>query len=280
MLCPSLILRDARTFSTSVIGSTHRIYDLASRALSTRFWVAIILLVAATIPASAQLYVDDEFSGVPNFGYELDYPGDYLIQTFTVHHNGPLVSVGVQISQDFLTQTLAPPVDDLHVRLVRTDSQGVPLINEVLAAQTIDRSSVPLSYDSLAFSNVDLSSWNVFVHAGDVLGIAVTSDQAYYTDPYPYQHYHYLWHGDLDDPHPGGGFYVYSPIVFGPAPFLLGHATPPIDADAMGYRVILNTPEPASIWLLAIAMTCLAMYRHCSKLQRVAIDRDLRHCNE
>jgi hypothetical protein len=230
--------------------------------------------------ATAQPYVDDEFSGSPNFGYELDYPGDYLIQTFTVYHNGPLVSVGVQISQDFLVKTLAPPVDDLHLRLVRTDSQGVPLINDVLATQTIDRGSVPLSYSSTAFSTVDLSSSNVYVHAGDVIGIAVTSDQADYSDPYPSAHYHYIWHGLTDDPHPGGGFYVYSPIVFGPAPFLLGHRDPPIEADDMGYRVILNTPEPASILLLAIALTSFGMFRLFRQLRRVVNDHNLPLRNE
>jgi hypothetical protein len=53
--------------------------------------------------AHASVIVDQEvvtYADTGYIGYILDYPGDYLAQTFTVHHTGRLVGIGLQVSLD------------------------------------------------------------------------------------------------------------------------------------------------------------------------------------
>src|SRR5262245_59937356 len=90
-----------------------------------------LLFLALSTSASAQTIVDQEFPGWATVGYYLDYPGDTMAQTFTLRHAGRLVEVDIRVGLD----GDQPPIDDLTVKLVRTDAQGAPLIDDVLASR-------------------------------------------------------------------------------------------------------------------------------------------------
>ena len=167
----------------------------------------IFLLVLLAMTASktfAATIVDQQFRG-SNFNYYLDYPGDYMAQTFTVRNSGKLASVGVGISISGYPWT-KPPADDLYIKVTRSDASGAPAIDQVLASRSYiwtevrDRTSTTL--------NFDVSSWNIPVTVGEVLAIVVSSNHTAYTSPDSRSSQHYLWRGHKSDPHPAGDFYL------------------------------------------------------------------------
>ena len=105
-------------------------------------------------------------------------------------------------------------MDDLHLKLVRTTASGVPAINEVLAEATIDWRDLPISIRPGPFTDVDLSKSNIQVTAGDVLAIALSSDQVYYLNPMVGTEY--AWYRATRNKLSGGEYYIYSPLLFGP----------------------------------------------------------------
>lgn len=196
--------------------------------------------------------VDQEFLTSNSAGYILDYPGDHIAQTFTVGHGGQLVGLGVQVSL-FGFPGDPPVTDDLLVRLIQTDSMGVPAIGEVLASHTISRNDVPDSLPADEVLEIDLTEWNVRAQAGDVFAIALSSDHTYHSHSSPYMQY--SWHMSFRNPHPGGEFYIHSPTIYGPDPHLVTvPLDPPEDTLDMGFRVIINVPEPESVLLLAVGL--------------------------
>jgi hypothetical protein len=221
-----------------------------------------VLLVQAT---HAAVLLDQEVATYPDVGstnYDLDYPGDYMAQTFTVNHTGQLVGVGLQVSlSGFGYATYhETPIDDLHVKLVRTDSTGAPVIGNVLAEATIGRSSLPVASQPGPFSELDLSSWHVHVATGDQLAVVLSSNQTYYIMPHVGTDY--IWYLNVHDVLPGGEFSIYSPKLYGPAPltnYYISGDDRTIDA---AYRVFIDAvPEPASISLATIAVLLYAVSR-------------------
>jgi hypothetical protein len=201
-----------------------------------------------------QAVVDQEYLGNYSTGYYLDYSGDYMAQTFTVRNSGQLVGLGIQVGL-YGYPNYAPPIDDLHVRLVRTDASGVPAVDQVLASGSYTWHEVPdFSYHPDYYLGFDLTSSNVAVSAGDVLAIVLSSNQTAYSGPgntYLENHFNYTWHGMFQDPFPGGAFYLYSPRQFGPAPHLkIDNYDPPSSRD-MGFRVLVNVPEPSTLAMIA-----------------------------
>jgi hypothetical protein len=212
--------------------------------------VTIITLLIQS--AQAAVVVDQQVeSSLVN--YDLDYPDDYLAQTFTVNHMGQLVGVGLQVSLDgFPDATNETPIDDLHVKIVRTDAQGAPVLSEVLAETQIDRSSLPRASQPGPFTDLDLSNWHIQVAIGDQLAMVLTSNQTYYIKPHVGTDY--IWYQNVHDVLPGGEFSIYSPELYGPEPltnYYISGDDRTIDA---GYRVFIDAvPEPASISLGALA---------------------------
>lgn len=212
----------------------------------------LMLMVALAKASPAAVVLDQEFMVPPGTGlnYYLDYPGDYLAQTFTVRNRGELAGVGVQASISI--PYLGEAIDDLHIRVTRIDSQGYPLMNQVLAEGVISPAALPVaaSVSPATITDVDLSSWRVPVAAGDQLAILFSSEQTYYVrKPGPA----YVWFRQLHNPHPGGDYMCYSPQLYGPAPLRdiwLGGGDKRIDA---GFRVYVNAiPEPCSLGLLTV----------------------------
>src|SRR5262249_16769356 len=144
-------------------------------------------------------------------GYILDYPGDFMAQTFTINNTGILAGAAVQVSlagyEDYGALT-----DDLYVSIMRVDSLGRPNKNHVLATRTISRNDVT-GDSGIPMSEVDFSSANLHVHAGETLALALSSSHTYYAfDPLE-NVFQYNWHRSFFGTHPGGEFYVYSPLV-------------------------------------------------------------------
>jgi hypothetical protein len=113
----------------------------------------------------------------------------------------------------------------------------------------------PFIYDR--YVDFDVSSWNIQVAEGDVLAIALSSDQAAYLPSGKKSlndNRNYDWWTSAGDRHPGGDFYLYSPILFGPKPhkFVDRWRDPtwplfPESPRDMGFRVMILVPEAASI---------------------------------
>jgi hypothetical protein len=215
------------------------------------------LLLATTAQATPEVVLDQEFPGFNWIAYYLDYPGDYMAQTFTVRHTGRLQSIGIAVELGGYSDD-KPPVDDLHVRLVNTDEAGAPNIDSILASRDYSWREIP-RYPFLfdRYVDFDVSSWNIQVAEGDVLAIALSSDQAAYIPPGKgnlNDNRNYDWWTSAGDRHPGGDFYLYSPILFGPKPhkFIDKWRDPawplyPESPRDMGFRVLVVIPEPASI---------------------------------
>jgi hypothetical protein len=221
--------------------------------MQNRIIVTLLVCLIGRV-ATADVIVDQENIGSCCFGSSLDYPGDYMIQTFTVNNSGQLAGVGVQVSIWGATGD-APVTDDLHVTLMRTDSSGVPAIGEVLTSRVISRYDVPGWSDKVPMLDIDVSSIGLDVQAGDVLAIALSSNHTY--SNYPRNYRDFVWHAMPWNPHPGGAFYRYIPAEYGPTPHLVSDRyEPPGNTRDMGFRVLINVPEPLS---LATIVPLLAM---------------------
>jgi hypothetical protein len=210
-------------------------------------WIKSLLLVCSfASPLWGEIVVDQQFlTSKPR--YILDYPGDYIAQTFTVRNTGKVVGIGIQVSVRGY-QNYKPVTDDLLVRLVRADVSGVPAIDEVLASQTVPRSQVRRSLPADELIELDVRNANALVHKGDILAIALSSNHTYYAHPYNYLDY--VWHGEFYDAHPGGDFYIYSPNIYGLEPRKVVDRRSPPNSSDMAFRITINrVPEPASIVL-------------------------------
>jgi hypothetical protein len=226
-----------------------------------RIWITSVLITSSLAPAlRADVVVDQENYGWCCIGYSLDYPGgDYMAQTFTVNHTGHLVEVGIQVSLIGNDSRIGIS-DDLHVKLIRTDSAGAPDISQVLASRSVSPLDIPFWSDSVPVLAVDFSDDRLQVHSGEKLAIALISDHTAYSHSLDYADY--MWHLDPFDPLPGGDHYVYSPTIFGPEPFFrFNLVNPEITRDA-GFRVLIDVvPEPSAIVLVAIAWVTLRSRR-------------------
>jgi hypothetical protein len=210
--------------------------------------ILIFLLVASC--ADAQVIVDQEFVAPTNVGYFLDYPGDYMAQTFTVRNSGRLVQLAVQVvNRGGPVQV----IDDLYMKLVRTDSAGSPVISDVLSSRTISRFAVPTSDSPVSMIPIDLTSDNLQMHVGDVLAITLSSNN---TDANAGDG-QYVWKEDFFDRISGGKFFVYSPRIFGPAPFYKWNTANPTITNDAGYRIFIQpVPEPTALNLALVG--CIA----------------------
>lgn len=218
-----------------------------------RFLIAIVLLVGVPQYALAlDTIVDQEHLASTSIGYILDYPGDYMAQTFTVRNTGKLTSVEVQVGLSGYSH-YSPVTDDLLMRVIATDASGNPDIDQVLASHLIPRTHPALaSRDEMI--PVDLSSLDLQVSAGDTLAIALSSDHTYYDENGTRRRdeYDYVWMLRTRNSHPGGDFYLYSLNLFGPEPWhWMDNYDPPDNTRDMGFRVFVEVPEPAA-WLLAL----------------------------
>ncbi len=225
--------------------------------------LACCLLATWASAATAGVIVDQEYAVPPGIGdlqYFLDYPGDHMAQTFTVAHSGKLTGVGVQVSLTVSPLLLRPPIDDLHVKVVRTDPAGFALISDVLAEGTISYLDLPLDhpFEPAQITDVDLTSWHAQVTAGEKLAIALSSAQTNHSGPSSGANYLLWW--ALYNPHPGGEFSVYSPQLYGPTPlrdWLRNHPNPTVDT---GFRVYVNVvAEPATGGALVALASCLRL---------------------
>jgi hypothetical protein len=227
---------------------------------------ALVLATLCASPSTAALIIDQEHDvrshrGVSN--YYLDYPGDYMQQTFTVRNSGMLMGVGVQVSITVNTNTPHPePIDDLHVRVVRTGTDGFGLPTQVLAEASIVPASLSTTFGGVpgAIIDVDLSTHHAHVVAGERLSIQLSSMQTDNSGPQPGSNY--LWFRSLYNPHPGGEYSTFSPKLYGPTPLRdiwLGGGDSTLDA---GFRVYVDTiPEPCSLALISFCSATIALVR-------------------
>ena len=222
--------------------------------MQNRIIVTLLVCLVSRV-ATADVVVDQENIGSCCGGYVLDYPGDYIAQTFTANNTGLLVGVGVQVSISGYAN-YAPVTDDLHVTLMRTDASGAPAIGEILASQVISRYDLPERIDNDPMFDLDFSYAGLNVHAGDILAIALSSNHTYYS--YPNNYKQFLWRTTFWNPHPGGAFYIYSPPLYGPTPHLVSdYVEPPNNTRDMGFRVLIDTPEPSSLAMIVPLLTVL-----------------------
>jgi hypothetical protein len=225
---------------------------------------ALLLALVLTSPASAEIVLDQEYALGPggSLNYYLDYPGDHLAQTFTVKNSGILTSLGIQVSLTAHDRIYDMPIDDLHISVVRVDSNGFAIISDVLAKGTISPIGLPVTRNATPgpMANVDISSWNARVNAGDQLAITFASEQTYYTGTA--RATNYMWFRSTRDNHPGGRFSIYSPKLYGATPlwdFLVGPEVRTVDA---GFQVYVDVvPEPSSLLLTLASFSLLSLRR-------------------
>ena len=225
-------------------------------------YICCLMLITAWAQSTrAGVILDQEYLVDPSrswSNYYLDFPGDYLQQTFTVRHSGKLVGIGVQVSlhpYPYPWYPSEPPIDDLHLKVVRTDADGFALIDEVLAEATIPPSRlISLDHDLPGpITDVDLTSWHASVLKGEKLAITFSSNQTDHSGPK--YGTNYQWFRNYHNPHPGGEYSTYSPKYYGAKPLRdiwLGGGDPTVDA---GFRVYVDIPEPSSLLIL---LSCVA----------------------
>jgi hypothetical protein len=64
----------------------------------------------------------------------------------------------------------------------------------------------------------------------------------------------------FQNPHPGGDFYIYSPTLWGPEPFLIRDSfDPPYDTRGRGFQVFVQIPEPSTLVLATLAAAMLRL---------------------
>jgi hypothetical protein len=233
----------------------------------------LLLFLVLIQSASAMPVIDQEFPAWDNVGYYLDYPGDYMAQTFTVRNSGQMISLGIRVRLSGYSH-YKPPIDDLLVQLIRTDEFGAPAIDQVLASRRYNRFDFPRhSTSAVNYLDFDLTDWNIHVSIDEVLAIALSSNQTAYSGPansYLYDHYNYVWHTSFGNLHPGGDFYLYSPNLFGPSPHKWedrpsNPTSPPFPRPTrdMGFRVMIAVPEPDSVPIIACSLIGIAALRPC-----------------
>jgi hypothetical protein len=185
------------------------------------------------------------------------YPA--MAQTFTVGLSGYLsrIDLGVAQTNDF-------EVADLTIEISRT-TDGVPDINEQLAARVIPAEQVPV-VDGTAFLkplfdvSADFLDDRIAVAPGDVLAIWVKSQ----TNNSP----GYGWRTTYDgETYPGGTSYAYKYrgdlINLGDNNF-----------QDFEFRTFISTPEPSSFMLTSVALAVFGISRRRSSGKSVTTQND------
>jgi hypothetical protein len=207
------------------------------------FCLSAFLVCLATSSAMANPVIDQEYVGPSTVGYILDYPGDYMAQTFTARNTGQITSVALQLTLSGQSAV----TDNLHFKLTRTNPAGDPVPTDVLATHDIRPFDLSHEIAGLPMYEIDLRNLNVQVQSGDVLALTLSSNHAYYTQG----GMQYVWKqsGGFDRI-AGGKFFVYSPKVFGPRWFYQWITNDPTRSSDAGYRIMIDAvPEPSSIFL-------------------------------
>jgi hypothetical protein len=232
------------------------------KSSTCRFVCALAWLLSGSA-ATAQTIVDQEFSGGFSASYYLDFAGDFMAQTFTMRNGGQIMEIGVRVVLSHSFQPILPPSDDLTMQLLRTDASGAPNAAAMLATRDFSWQEVQSSFDAgEPYVPFDVSAWNVHVSAGDVLAIALSSDQTAYDSAGNYLsgRRNYDWSTAFNDPFPGGEFWLYSPQLWGPVPWKFSDRLPNPTRD-MGFRVIVALPEPTGAALAGCGVMSLAALR-------------------
>ena len=182
-------------------------------------------------------------------------------QTFTAGLTGLLTRVDVQASlnsnfpEDLLVQirpvvTIPPPT--------QTANQPDPDNSSFLASVAVPGSAVNPSLNDLLnnpfWVSVDLTSFNIFVTAGDILSIVLRVEGAIPTN--------YFWAKSATDLYSGGRHFQRSDDGPNWGPF-------DFQAEDHGFRTFVDTaiqapnpaPEPASVALFSAGLGLLAAFR-------------------
>ncbi|BBO36532.1 hypothetical protein [Lacipirellula parvula] len=233
-----------------------------------RFLLALILTTLASQGVAATIV--DQAHQAHSWNYALDYPGDYMAQTFTIRNAGKLAQVSVDVILTGYADS-KPPIDDLHMKIVRTDALGVPVIDQVLATHSFKWTELDqYGVNDKPHPAFDASPWNILVSVGDVLAIVLISEQTGEDQSFSDRRFDYLWYGGTQNPHPGGDFYLYSPKRYGTAPYkwttmVNAPTPPPVNTRVdMSFRITVEeVPEPQSVVLLALSLAigCIGKLR-------------------
>lgn len=144
------------------------------------------LLIAGTAAAQSA-HLDQSYLPSPlTNGLEVT-ANQPVTQTFTVGRTGQLLQVEISRIEHHNGVSANP----LQIDVVTTDAAGVPTAT-VLASATVPPGGVSISIAPLL---IDVSAFNVFVQAGQRLGLALTSPNGPGTPSY-------AWWGEA----PGGGY--------------------------------------------------------------------------
>jgi hypothetical protein len=212
------------------------------------FSSSAFLVCLAASPAAAYVVVDQEYVGPSASAYSLDYPGDYMAQTFTARNTGQIVSIALQVSFHTFFGQPTPATDNLHFKLTQTNAVSEPVLSNVLAAYDVGPQDLTTDFAGIPMVEIDLRNQHVEVEAGDVLAMVVTSNYTAYSHS---EHQNYDWNfSGYFDQIAGGKFFVYSPQVFSPRWFYQWNNTDPTLTGDAGYRITIDTvPEPSSVFL-------------------------------
>ncbi len=215
------------------------------------FKTAVFLTFLSASPTLAAVEVDQLYLAPLSVSEVLDHADEYMAQTFTTHHSGSLVSIGIQV--DIFGNSSTPQsrdgiTDGLHVQLTHLAPTGEPDLSQVLATWVIDPLNIPFQSSNVPITSTDLSAFNLHVNAGDQLAIVVNTS---YLDTTHSENRSYGWllspNGDTVF---GGVFYVYSPLLTPNWVYHRSSVDPLFTADG-GFQVLVDTvPEPASVVLM------------------------------
>lgn len=146
--------------------------------------VAILSLLFVLVSASAgAVPVVDQDGLVPDVEGDDQESGTLLgpagtAQTFTVGLTGLLTRIDIQVRHS----DEGPPAAPLLFDIRRTTATGAPVEDDsgsdVLASRTLSAAAIPSEPLTLAITTIDLTSFSIFVEAGDVLAIALRSEDS------------------------------------------------------------------------------------------------------
>lgn len=218
-----------------------------------KFLTWTVLAVCLCAPSAAASVIIDQEHVSNAVGYILDYPGDYMAQTFTARNTGQITSIGLQLSIWSYRPSRESITDDLHLQLTRTNAIGEPVVDEVLATYSISPFEVTLDWSGLPIVDFDLRTQQVHVNAGEVLAIVLSSNYTFYSHS---DRQDYVWATTLwSDAISGGKFFVYSTKVFGPRWFYQWNLKDPTLTCDAGYRITIDAvPEPSTAFLAVLGI--------------------------
>jgi len=170
-------------------------------------------------------------------------------QSFTVGLDGQLVQVDLFVHL-FASSSGPLPTDDLVFNLLETDINEVPIYSNSLASVSIMSSQLPTVVGD--FFSIDLSGFNLFVNEGDVLALALESNQIRgINEILP----GYTWGINGGNPYSGGNLFTTNKITgFNPT------GSPAGSAD-VGFRTYVSVPEPSSFILMLVGFAFIGIRR-------------------